>query len=87
MIPSNTIINQKFNAYKKIINRPVKLQDLPNWDTFWAGLPNQNLTNFRSTCGCGKGKSDLPIILLTITIISIIIIVIVKLILGRIQKS
>lgn len=71
------------------LNRPIKLQDLPNWDTFWAGLPNQNLTSLnqqRSTCGCVKGKLDLPIILMAITIISIIIILIAKLILGRIQK-
>ena len=73
------------------LNRPIQLQNLPNWDTFWAGAPNQILTKtgdqLGGTCACGQGKSDLPIILGAITIIIIIIILIAKLILRRIQKS
>lgn len=67
--------------------RPIQLQNLPNWDTFWAGAPNQILTKMGEqlggTCACGQGKFDFSIILGTI----IIIIIIAKLILRRIQKS
>ena len=51
MTPSNTILNQKFNAYKKIITNPTPLPKHFKGQEIWKNMitPPKN----QGQCGCG----------------------------------